>query len=60
MEFELRIRYVRNVRLEIALMMESVVLRLSIAWPLHDIAIADIVWCMAYTRVRWGGAYVAQ
>ena len=24
-------------------------------WPLHDIAVANIVWCMAYTREVGGG-----
>jgi len=29
-------------------------------WPLHDIAIANIVWCIAYKRgVRTGGVYCA-
>jgi len=29
-------------------------------WPLHDIAIANTVWCMAYKRRgRWGGVYCA-
>jgi len=26
-----------------------------ISWPLHDIVIANIVWCMAYTREVGGG-----
>jgi len=29
-------------------------------WPLHDIAIANIVWSMAYKRGVGGGAYIAQ
>jgi len=30
-------------------------------WPLHDIAIPNIVCCMAYKRgVGGGGAYIAQ
>ena len=29
-------------------------------WPLHDIAIANIVWCMAYIRGSGWGLYVAQ
>jgi len=30
-------------------------------WPLHDIAITNVVWCMACTRrVGWGGSYIAQ
>jgi len=24
-------------------------------WPLHDVVIANIVWCMAYTREVKGG-----
>ena len=27
---------------------------------LHDIAIANIVWCMAYTRGVGGASYIAQ
>ena len=31
------------------------------AWPLQDIAIANIVWCMAYKRgVGGGGVYCAM
>jgi len=29
-------------------------------WPLHDIAIINIVWCMAYKRGGGGGAHVAK
>jgi len=29
-------------------------------WPLHDIAIANIEWCMAYTRGVGRGSYIAQ
>jgi len=30
-------------------------------WPLHDIVITNIVWCMAYQReVEGGGSYIAQ
>jgi len=29
-------------------------------WPLHDIAMHNIVWCMAYKRRVGGGAYIAQ
>jgi len=29
-------------------------------WPLHDIAITNIVWCMAYTRGVGGASYIAQ
>jgi len=29
-------------------------------WPVYDIAIANIVWCMAYTREVEGGSYIAQ
>jgi len=29
-------------------------------WPLHDIAIANIVGCIAYTRWVGGGAYIAK
>ena len=30
----------------------------ALIWPLHDIAIANVVWCMAYTTgVRWGVVY---
>jgi len=29
-------------------------------WPLHDIAITNIVWCMAYKGSVGGGAYLAQ
>ena len=30
------------------------------SWPLHDIAIANIVWCTAYARGDRGGSYIAQ
>jgi len=30
------------------------------AWPLHDIAIPNIVWCMAYQREVEGGSCIAQ
>jgi len=29
-------------------------------WPLHSIAITNIVWCIAYERRVGGGAYLAQ
>jgi len=29
-------------------------------WRLHDIAIANIVWCKAYKRGVGGGAYIAK
>ena len=29
-------------------------------WPSHDIAIAKMIWCMAYTRGFVGGLYMAQ
>jgi len=29
-------------------------------WPLHDIAMANIVWRMAYTRGVGGRSYIAQ
>ena len=29
-------------------------------WLLHDIAITNIVWCMAYTKGVGGGAYIAH
>jgi len=29
-------------------------------WPLHDIAITNIVWCMAYKRGVRGASYIAQ
>jgi len=29
-------------------------------WPLHDIAITAIVWCIAYTREVGWGSYIAQ
>jgi len=37
-----------------------VVRRCVVSWPLHDIAIANIVWCMAYKRRVGGGAYIAK
>jgi len=30
------------------------------AWPLHDIAITSIVWCMAYKTEVEGVPYLAQ
>ena len=30
------------------------------SWPLHDIAITNIVWCIAYKGRVGGGAYIAQ
>jgi len=29
-------------------------------WPLHKIAITNMVWCVAYNRRVGGGAYLAQ
>ena len=29
-------------------------------WPLHDIAIANIVWCTAYTRGSGIGSHIAH
>jgi len=29
-------------------------------WPLHNIVIANIVWCKAYTREVMGASYIAQ
>jgi len=29
-------------------------------WPLHGIAITNVVWCMAYKRGVGGGSYIAQ
>ena len=29
-------------------------------WPLHDIATANLVWCMAYTRGVGWGSYIAH
>jgi len=29
-------------------------------WPLHDIVIANIVWCIAYKGGIGGGAYIAK
>ena len=29
-------------------------------WPLHDIGITNMVWCMAYQRKIVGGSYMAQ
>jgi len=36
--------------------------RVVTSWPSHDIAMTNIVWCMAYTRgvVGGGGSYIAQ
>ena len=31
-----------------------------VAWPLHNIAITNIVWCMAYNRGVGGEAYIEQ
>jgi len=30
------------------------------SWPLQDIVITNIVWCMAYRREAWGGSFIAQ
>jgi len=30
------------------------------SWPLHDIVITNIVWCMAYQREFEGGSYIAE
>jgi len=32
----------------------------ALVWPLHDIAITNVLWCMAYTRGVGGRAYIAQ
>jgi len=29
-------------------------------WPVHDIAITNIVWCMAYQKGVEGASYIAQ
>ena len=34
--------------------------KLKLAWPLHDIAITNIVWCMAYKGGVGGMPYIAQ
>jgi len=31
-----------------------------VVWPLHDIATANIVWCMEYTRGVGWGSYIAH
>jgi len=31
-----------------------------LAWPLHDIAITNIVWCVAHERGVGGGACIAR
>ena len=33
---------------------------LNPTWPLHDIFIAKIVWCMTYTREIEGVFYITQ
>jgi len=33
---------------------------LVVIWPLHNIAITNSVWCMAYTGGVGWGAYIAQ
>jgi len=36
-------------------------LGVQLSWPLHDISITSIVWCMTCQRgVGGGGAYIAQ
>jgi len=30
------------------------------AWPLHDIGMANIVWCMAFKTGVEGDSYIAQ
>jgi len=32
----------------------------TVTGPLHDIVIANIVWCMAYTREIEAASYIAQ
>jgi len=32
----------------------------EVGWPIHDIAIINIIWCMAYKGRVGGGAYIAQ
>ena len=32
----------------------------AVIWTLHDIAITNIVWCIAYKRGVGGASYIAQ
>jgi len=32
----------------------------EVRWPLHDIVITNVVWCVAYKRDAEGGSYIAQ
>jgi len=32
----------------------------AVVWPLHNIAITNMVWCMVYNRGVGGGAYIAR
>jgi len=32
----------------------------AVPWPLHDIVVTNIVWCIAYTREIEGESYTAQ
>ena len=41
-------------------LLRTVFLPWARAWPLHNIAITDIVWCMASNGGVGGGAYIAQ
>jgi len=34
-------------------------LALCVTWPLHDIIITNLVWCMAYLREVEGGSFTA-
>jgi len=35
-------------------------LRYAMCWPLHNIVMANIVWCVAYKRGVEEGSYIAQ
>jgi len=30
------------------------------SWPMHNIAVTKIVWCMAYKKKAEEGSYIAQ
>ena len=39
---------------------EHIARRLQLVWPLHDIIITNIIWCMSYKREVEGGLYIAR
>ena len=56
----IRIQVYMHVYLYIRIFCSYVCMQLLTVWPLHDIAIANIVWCMPYKGGVGRGVVIAQ